>query len=162
MYTSSGAVPSETSGGVSSGTEPSSSFSPFSGSAGAGGASCGAADHYPYLLSDTDTDYYNELRGVTDSERDTSRYRNALILWCGSMDEPVQVDEPCSAVDIVPTLSNLFGLTYDSRLLSGRDILDKSYNASSAAGSIPLVILPTAGGNSWATAAGIYEASPRT
>ena len=123
---------------------------------------CLAADHYPYLLSDTDTDYYNELRGVTDSERDTSRYRNALILWCGSMDEPVQVDEPCSAVDIVPTLSNLFGLTYDSRLLSGRDILDKSYNASSAAGSIPLVILPTAGGNSWATAAGIYEASTRT
>ena len=55
---------------------------------------CLAADHYPYLLSDTDTDYYNELRGVTDSERDTSRYRNALILWCGSMDEPVQVDEP--------------------------------------------------------------------
>ena len=123
---------------------------------------CLAADHYPYLLSDTDTDYYNELRGVTDSERDTSRYRNALILWCGSMDEPVQVDEPCSAVDIVPTLSNLFGLTYDSRLLSGRDILDKSYNAASAAGSIPLVILPTAGGNSWATAAGIYEASTRT
>lgn len=123
---------------------------------------CLAADHYPYLLSDTDTDYYNELRCVTDSERDTSRYRNALILWCGSMDEPVQVDEPCSAVDIVPTLSNLFGLTYDSRLLSGRDILDKSYNASSAAGSIPLVILPTAGGNSWATAAGIYEASTRT
>ena len=123
---------------------------------------CLAADHYPYLLSDTDTDYYNELRGVTDSERDTSRYRNALILWCGSMDEPVQVDEPCSAVDIVPTLSNLFGLTYDSRLLSGRDILDKSYNASSAAGSIPLVILPTAGGNSWATAAGVYEASTRT
>ena len=125
-------------------------------------AICLAADHYPYLLSDTDTDYYNELRGITDSERDTSRYRNALILWCGSMDEPVQVDEPCSAVDIVPTLSNLFGLTYDSRLLSGRDILDKSYNASSAAGSIPLVILPTAGGNSWATAAGIYEASTRT
>ena len=123
---------------------------------------CLAADHYPYLLSDTDTDYYNELRGVTDSERDTSRYRNALILWCGSMDEPVQVDEPCSAVDIVPTLSNLFGLTYDSRLLSGRDILDKSYNASSAAGSIPLVILPTAGGNSWATAAGVYETSTRT
>ena len=123
---------------------------------------CLAADHYPYLLSDTDTDYYNELRGVTDSERDTSRYRNALILWCGSMDDPVQVDEPCSAVDIVPTLSNLFGLTYDSRLLSGRDILDKSYNASSAAGSIPLVILPTAGGNSWATAAGVYEASTRT
>lgn len=81
---------------------------------------CLAADHYPYLLSETDTDYYNELRGFTDSERDTSRYRNALILWCGGMEEAVTVSEPCSAVDIVPTLSNLFGLEYDSRLLSGR------------------------------------------
>ena len=123
---------------------------------------CLAADHYPYLLSETDTDYYNELRGVTDSECDTSRYRNALILWCGSMEEPVTVSEPCSAVDIVPTLSNLFGLTYDSRLLSGRDVLDRDYDPADAYGSIPLVILPTASGNSWATAAGVYEASTRT
>ncbi len=123
---------------------------------------CLAADHYPYLLAETDTDYYNELRGVTDTERDTSRYRNALILWCGGMEETVQVDEPCSAVDIVPTLSNLFGLEYDSRLLSGRDILDSDYEIADAYGSIPLVILPTSAGNSWATAAGIYEASTRT
>ena len=123
---------------------------------------CLAADHYPYLLSETDTDYYNELRGVTDSERDTSRYRNALVLWCGGMEEAVTVTEPCSAVDIVPTLSNLFGLEYDSRLLSGRDILDGNYDATDAYGSIPLVILPTAAGNSWATAAGVYEASTRT
>ena len=123
---------------------------------------CLAADHYPYLLAETDTDYYNELRGVTDSERDTSRYRNALVLWCGGMEEAVTVTEPCSAVDIVPTLSNLFGLEYDSRLLSGRDVLDKDYSAGSAAGSIPLVILPTSSGNSWATAAGVYEASTRT
>ena len=123
---------------------------------------CLAADHYPYLLSETDTDYYNELRGFTDSERDTSRYRNALILWCGGMEEAVTVSEPCSAVDIVPTLSNLFGLEYDSRLLSGRDVLDQDYDPADAYGSIPLVILPTAAGNSWATAAGVYESSTRT
>ena len=123
---------------------------------------CLAADHYPYLLAETDTDYYNELRGVTDSERDTSRYRNALILWCGTMEQPVEIDAPCSAVDIVPTLSNLFGLEYDSRLLSGRDILDSDYSVTDAYGSIPLVILPTATGGSWATAAGVYEASTRT
>lgn len=123
---------------------------------------CMSADHYPYLLAETEVDYYNELRGVTDSERDTARYRNALVLWCGGMEEPVTVTEPCSAVDIVPTLSNLFGLEYDSRLLSGRDVLDRDYRANSASGSIPLVILPTSGGNSWATAAGVYEASTRT
>ena len=123
---------------------------------------CMSADHYPYLLAEPETDYYNELRGVVDSERDTDRYRNALVLWCGGMENAVTVTEPCSAVDIVPTLSNLFGLEYDSRLLSGRDVLDKDYNAGSAAGSIPLVILPTSSGNSWATAAGVFEASTRT
>ena len=123
---------------------------------------CLSADHYPYILAEADVDYYVELTGRQDTELDTSRYRNALILWCGSMEEPVTVDIPCSAVDIVPTLSNLFGLPYDSRLLSGRDILDDSYNAASAGGSIPLVILPTAAGNSWATAAGVYEARSRT
>lgn len=123
---------------------------------------CMSADHYPYLLAEPETDYYNELRGVVDSERDTDRYRNALVLWCGGMENAVTVTEPCSAVDIVPTLSNLFGLEYDSRLLSGRDVLDEDYDAGSASGSIPLVILPTSSGNSWATAAGVFEASTRT
>ena len=123
---------------------------------------CMSADHYPYLLAEPETDYYNELRGVVDSERDTDRYRNALVLWCGGMENAVTVTEPCSAVDIVPTLSNLFGLEYDSRLLSGRDVLDKDYDAGSASGSIPLVILPTTSGNSWATAAGVFEATTRT
>ena len=123
---------------------------------------CMSADHYPYLLAEPEADYYNELRGVVDSERDTDRYRNALVLWCGGMENAVTVTEPCSAVDIVPTLSNLFGLEYDSRLLSGRDVLDKDYDAGSASGSIPLVILPTSSGNSWATAAGVFEATTRT
>lgn len=123
---------------------------------------CMSADHYPYLLAEPETDYYNELRGVVDSERDTDRYRNALVLWCGGMENAVTVTEPCSAVDIVPTLSNLFGLEYDSRLLSGRDVLDKDYDAGNASGSIPLVILPTSSGNSWATAAGVFEATTRT
>ena len=66
------------------------------------------------------------------------------------------------AVDIVPTLSNLFGLRYDSRLLSGRDILADNYDPASASGCIPLVVLPTPVGNSWATAAGVYEARTGT
>ena len=42
------------------------------------------------------------------------------------MDETIVIDEPCSSLDILPTLSNLFGLPYDSRLLMGRDILSDS------------------------------------
>ena len=43
-----------------------------------------------------------------------------------------------------------------------RDVLDQDYDPADAYGSIPLVILPTAAGNSWATAAGVYDSSTRT
>lgn len=123
---------------------------------------CMAADHYPYAMAETDVDYYCELSGLNDTERDTSRYRSNLILWCGSMEEPVYVDIPCTAVDIVPTLSNLFGLEYDSRLLSGRDILAENYTPNLATSCMPLAYIPTTAGTSWATAAGTYESSTGT
>ena len=118
---------------------------------------CMSTDHYPYALVEETADYYQLLSGVKDTEQDTSRYRNTLILWCGSMEQPVNVSIPCSAVDIVPTLSNLFGLSYDSRLLSGRDVL-APYTPTALSASMPLAILPTTVGNSWVTAAGVYEA----
>ncbi len=123
------------------------------------------SDHYPYLMVDAASgeDFYNEIRGFTDTEKDTSRYRNTFILWNGAMDEPVQVDTPCSAIDIVPTLCNLFGLEYDSRLYSGRDIFATNYVVDQASTCMPLVIFANTGfGNSWITAAGTYEASTKT
>lgn len=122
-----------------------------------------SADHYPYAMAEGETDYYNELTGLNDSERDTSRYRNTLIMWCGDMEEPVVVDTPCSSIDIVPTLCNLFGLEYDSRLYSGRDIFATNYKADEYSTCMPLVIFANTGfGNSWITAAGTYEASTKT
>ena len=44
------------------------------------------------------------------------------------MDEvtfPVKVDKSCSNLDLLPTISNLMGLSYDSRLLAGRDMLSE-------------------------------------
>ncbi len=121
------------------------------------------ADHYPYQMSSGDVDYYNELRGFTDTERDTSRYRNTLIMWSAAIEEPVEVDTPCSSIDIVPTLCNLFGLDYDSRLYSGRDVFATNYEADQASTCMPLVIFANTGfGNSWITAAGTYEASTGT
>ena len=118
------------------------------------------ADHYPYQMSSGDVDYYNELRGFTDTERDTSRYRNTLIMWSAAIEEPVEVDTPCSSIDIVPTICNLFGLDYDSRLYSGRDVFATNYEADQASTCMPLVVFANTGfGNSWITAAGTYEAS---
>lgn len=121
------------------------------------------ADHYPYALVEGDKDYYNELAGTNNSDRDTDRYRNTFILWSGCMEEPVVVDTPCSAIDIVPTLSNLFGLEYDSRLYSGRDIFATNYQKGQYSSSIPLVVFANKGyGSSWITDAGTYEASTKT
>ena len=123
---------------------------------------CMAADHYPYALVTEEVDYYCELSGINDTENNISRYQNTLLLWCGDMETPVVVDTPCSTIDIIPTLSNLFGLEYDSRLLSGRDVFSLNYNAAYPTTSMPLVILPTPVGNSWITPAGTYEAATRT
>lgn len=86
-----------------------------------------SADHYPYaLVDDSDSyDYINELAGK-EVETTFELYKNAFILWSGDMTEPVVVDKYCSSLDIAPTLSNLFGLEYDSRLYIGTDILSTS------------------------------------
>lgn len=78
------------------------------------------SDHYPYGLNNKQ---YNEL---TDEKKDTAFgiYENAFICWAYGMEDPIIVDTPCCTVDILPTLLNLFGLEYDSRLLIGQDVLD--------------------------------------
>ncbi len=116
------------------------------------------ADHYPYALSEDKTDYYLELSGVEDTTKDTSRYKNSLILWCGSMEETVVVDTPCSSIDIVPTLNNLFGIEYDSRLYSGRDVFAANYDIAQPSTCMPLVVFPAGNTYSWITAAGTYNA----
>ncbi|MBD5083832.1 MAG: LTA synthase family protein [Clostridiales bacterium] len=121
-------------------------------------------DHYPYLMVENGgADYYNELRGFEDTESDTSRYRNTLLMWSGCVEEPIIVDTPCSSIDIVPTICNLFGLDYDSRLYSGRDIFATNYEADQYSNCMPLVVFANKGkGNAWITAAGTYECSTKT
>jgi phosphoglycerol transferase MdoB-like AlkP superfamily enzyme len=80
-----------------------------------------SADHYPYGLDDK---VVNELVGH-EVEKNFEIHKNTFILYSKGM-EPVVVDKPASALDIVPTLSNLLGLDYDSRLLMGRDIFSDS------------------------------------
>jgi lipoteichoic acid synthase len=37
--------------------------------------------------------------------------------------DPITVTQPISSIDIVPTILNLMGVEYDSRLYPGRDVL---------------------------------------
>ncbi len=79
-----------------------------------------SADHYPYGLTDGQ---YSELLGH-EVDPVFEIFKNTLILWSGDMEgTSVRVDKYCSSLDVMPTLSNLFGLDYDSRLIMGSDIL---------------------------------------
>lgn len=104
-----------------------------------------SADHYPYGLEKKDLD---ELAGHK-VENNFELYKSALIIWKNGMN-PIIVDKPCSSLDIIPTVSNLFGLEYDSRLLMGSDILSDS---------TPLVVFYN---RSWITDRASYNSTTNT
>ena len=114
-----------------------------------------STDHYPYGLDKSSTygnakNYLAELYGVEKMDLPT-RDSNTLIIWSGCLeDKDIVVDTPVYSLDILPTLSNLFGVEYDSRLLVGRDVF------SDAA---PLVLWPN---GTWKTDMGTYDASKKT
>lgn len=88
---------------------------------------CLTADHFPYGLDAAGSlgnmPKLSELYGYSVNNY-FQRDHNRLILWCGSLEEqePIVVSDPVSCVDVLPTLANLFGLEFDSRLLPGRDV----------------------------------------
>ncbi len=92
-----------------------------------------APDHIPYFnvdvleeLSGRSFGPMGELEDLKESSIDVDVYRNSLIMWSAGMEEAVHVDKVCCQVDILPTVSNLLGLPYDSRMMSGSDILSDS------------------------------------
>ncbi len=85
------------------------------------------ADHFPYSL-DNDAalghmPYLSELYGY-DVVNYLQRDHNRLIIWSGCLEdhEPVTVSSPVFSLDVLPTVCNLFGVDFDSRLLPGRDV----------------------------------------
>ena len=79
-----------------------------------------AADHHPYFMDD---EYVEEMAG---KELDQfSLYKNNLIIYNSSM-EHTEIDKLCNTIDVLPTVLNLFGIDYDSRLMVGKDILSNS------------------------------------
>lgn len=75
-------------------------------------------DHYPYTLS---IDEMNEAATYKKDSIVEVNHSN-FILWNNNM-EPVTIDKVGSQIDVLPTLLNLFGIDYDSRLIVGKDIL---------------------------------------
>lgn len=108
-------------------------------------------DHYPYGLEADGLNpykYFNEIAGH-EIDPEFELYKSNFILYCQGMEDRITVDKYCSSLDILPTLSNLFGFEYDSRLLMGSDILSTSK---------PLVIFST---RSWISEKGRYNAETK-
>lgn len=81
-----------------------------------------SGDHYPYGLT------LDEINELSTFERDDKfeKFRMPFLIWSGSMKGPIKVEKIGSSLDVLPTVLNLFGEEFDSRLLMGRDILSDS------------------------------------
>lgn len=79
------------------------------------------ADHYPYGLP---LEYINIL---SDYKRDSliEANSNNLIIYNSKM-KSEKIDKVGMSIDVIPTVYNLFGIEYDSRLIMGKDILSTS------------------------------------
>lgn len=99
-------------------------------------------DHYPYYLS------LDEVNEIASYKKDSviEINRSNFILWNSEMDT-VKVDKVGSQIDVLPTIYNLFGVNYDSRLIIGKDILSTEPG------------LAIFGNSSWVSDKGSYFAS---
>ena len=79
------------------------------------------ADHYPYNLS---IDHINML---STYKRDSliEANSNNLIIYNSKM-KKVTIDKVGMSIDVLPTVLNLFGIEYDSRIIMGKDILSNT------------------------------------
>lgn len=101
-------------------------------------------DHYPYYLSN---DEVNELSSYKKDEI-VETNRSNFILWNNKM-KNVSIDKVGSQIDVLPTIYNLFGVKFDSRIIIGKDILSTEPG------------LAIFGNRSWVSDKGTYFASGR-
>lgn len=80
-----------------------------------------APDHYPYGLT---IKQINEISTIDRNDK-FEKFHTTLIMYNPNIEKTV-VDKVISSLDILPTIYNLYGLTFDSRLLMGRDIFSNN------------------------------------
>ncbi len=82
---------------------------------------CIVGDHYPYSM---DASNMNEMSSYPRDEV-FEIHHSDLIIW-NNKQKKVEIDKIGSEIDILPTLLNLFGMEYDSRLMMGKDLLSNA------------------------------------
>lgn len=76
-------------------------------------------DHYPYGLSNEEL---NELKPITTAY---DKYKSGLIIY-NSDTKGEKINKYSSNIDILPTILNMFGIKYDSRVIIGKDIMSSN------------------------------------
>jgi len=79
-------------------------------------------DHVPYGLT---IDEFNEI-SYYEKDNEFEKYKSDFIIYNDEINKYISNNNYCSNIDILPTLLNLFGIEYDSRLLMGKDILSNN------------------------------------
>lgn len=79
-------------------------------------------DHIPYGLSEAEM---KELSPYNVND-EFEKYHSSMVIYNKEINKYKSSDNYCSNIDMLPTLLNLFGYNYDSRLLMGRDILSNN------------------------------------
>ena len=78
-------------------------------------------DHYPYGLTLQELNEKSEINRKDKFEN----YHTSVIMYNPSIEKTV-IDKYVCGLDLLPTIYNLFGIEFDSRLLMGRDMLSDS------------------------------------
>lgn len=85
-----------------------------------------SGDHYPYGLTE------NEIKELSPYNMDGyinytfEKFHMPLIIYNENVNENIKIEKYASSLDILPTMLNLFGVKFDSRLLMGKDIFSDS------------------------------------
>lgn len=84
-----------------------------------------AGDHIPYNFTN---EVMEDLCKKANLPYDNifEKYRSTCIIYNSGLKEPIVSDEYCCTVDVLPTVLNLFGIDYDSRLIAGSDVFDNT------------------------------------
>lgn len=85
-----------------------------------------SGDHYPYGLTESQIKELSPYNMNGYLNYNFEKFHMPLIIYNGNNIENVKVEKYASSLDILPTILNMFGVEYDSRLLMGKDIFSDS------------------------------------
>ena len=103
-----------------------------------------SSDHSPYYLTNQQVNILSKM----DRDNKFDRNRASLIIYNSELNKKYSIDKYAMNIDVLPTILNLFGFKYDSRLIIGKDIMSNNNDG--------VVIFPD---RSWVNSYGAYDSA---